>query len=136
MEPRTSDWGIFRRTIQEWLDSYRAPNDINQLERDLVQAFHNAANAAMPRKVTGNYTYKDSWYYCPEVRKYKSRLNRVRKIYRRRPTENNREMLQAVSRDVHAKLNEIKTDKWLAWCVLEILRPQCILDQLMVTLSN
>ena len=55
---------------------------MDQLELDLNGAIHNAANKAMPLKARGNYTYKDSWYYCPEVRVLKTRLNRVRKLYR------------------------------------------------------
>ena len=69
------------------------------MESDLHNAIHAAADKAMPLRSTGNYTYKDSWHYCPEVRLLKTRLNRVRKLYRRRPNTENRELLQTVNID-------------------------------------
>ena len=89
---------------------------MDQLELDLNGAIHNAANKAMPLKTRGNYTYKDSWYYCPEVRVLKTRLNRVRKLYRRRPNTENRELLQTVNTDVQQQLETIRNEKWIEWC--------------------
>ena len=77
-----ADWNIFQSELEKWANEYDPPQDMDQLELDLNGAIHNAANKAMPLKARGNYTYKDSWYYCPEVRVLKTRLNRVRKLYR------------------------------------------------------
>ena len=62
------------------------------------------------------YTYKDSWYYTPEVRLLKTRLNRVRKNFRKRQTEINRLTLQNVVRDVTERLAQIRENKWYEWC--------------------
>ncbi|XP_068204678.1 uncharacterized protein [Palaemon carinicauda] len=79
-----ADWVCFRLAIEEWVVSYIPPEDIDQLEKDLVDAFHNAANRVMPLKATGgNYTYKDSWYYCPEIRRLKTRLNSHKNIQKK-----------------------------------------------------
>ena len=70
----------------------------------------------MPRKQNRNYTFTDSWYYNQEVRFLKSRLNRVRKIFRNTRTDINRLTLQEVSRDVNNRLAEIRQDTWYNWC--------------------
>ncbi|XP_068233494.1 uncharacterized protein [Palaemon carinicauda] len=75
------DWIYFKQAIEEWAVSYNPPEDIDQLEKDLVDAFHNTGDKAMPLKAArGNHTYKDSWYYCPEARRLKIRLNRVKNL--------------------------------------------------------
>ena len=63
-----------------------------------------------------NKHFKDAWYYSPEVKKIKNRLNRVRKLYRRNPTQPLRELLSEVVRDTNIQLKEIRTSKWLEWC--------------------
>ena len=73
-----ADWNIFQSELEKWANEYDPPQDMDQLELDLNGATHNAAVKAMPLKTSGNYTYKDSWYYCPKVKVLKTRLNRVR----------------------------------------------------------
>ena len=70
----------------------------------------------MPLKRLGVYTYKDSWYYCPEARELKTRLNRLRKRFWRRPNPETLEMQQVVKADVNHRLSQIRTEKWLEWC--------------------
>ena len=111
-----ADWGTFQKELEKWARDYDPPDDIDQLEADLQDTIHAAANKAMPLKSTGNYTYKDSWYYCAEVRTLKTRLNRVRKLYRRRPNAENRELLQTVNIDVQQQLESIRNEKWMEWC--------------------
>ena len=111
-----ADWSVFRNTIEQWAESYEPPDDIDLFESDLIKAFHTAANKAMPIKQRKQYTFSDSWYYCPEVRNLKTRLNRVRKIFRKRPTDTNRIMLQEVSRDTNERLTHIKQETWYDWC--------------------
>ncbi|XP_066943290.1 uncharacterized protein [Macrobrachium rosenbergii] len=120
-----ANWVIFRLALEEWAAQYTPPEDIDQLEKDLVDAIHNAANKAMPIKTAQrNYSYKDSWYYCQEVRQLKTLLNRVTKIYRRRATAENRELLQTVKNDVHQRLQEIRIEKWLEWTKSNNLSPE------------
>ena len=111
-----ADWEIFKNYMEGWVENYDIPNNIDDFEGDLVRAFHAAADQAMPLRQTNRYTFKDSWYYNSEVRDLKTRLNRVRKIYRKRPTDDNRETLQEVARDVTERLNQIKLERWYEWC--------------------
>ena len=74
-----ANWVTFQRELEAWGAHYNPPDDIDLLEADLQEAMHRAANCSMPLRRPGKYTYKDSWYYCPEVRELKTRLNRVRK---------------------------------------------------------
>ena len=112
----TADWDSFRGHLETWKSNYEPPEDTDRLEDDLVKALHQAANASMTKKVPGNYTFKDSWYYCPEVRALKTRLNRTRKLFRRRRTEENLELLQVVAGHVNEELSKIRRNKWLEWC--------------------
>ena len=112
-----ADWKIFQNTIKHWAQTYTPPQNINTFEKELVKAFHTAADAAMPlKKQHQNYTYKDSWYYTEEVRLLKTRLNRVRKVFRKRRTEDNRITLQEVAKDVANRLQQIREEKWYEWC--------------------
>ena len=111
-----ADWSIFSNYIENWIENYQPPNDIDIFEQDIIKLFHEAADRAMPIKQPGRGNFKDSWYYCPEVRRLKTRLNRVRKIYRKRPTDINRTVLQEVAGDVTDRLTRIKQEAWFTWC--------------------
>ena len=79
-----ANWEIYQKTIEEWEAQYEPPNDIHQLEKDFAEAIHEAANKSMPKTKQGNHTFKDSWYFCPEVRRIKTCLSRVRKLYKKK----------------------------------------------------
>ena len=111
-----ADWNIFHREMQLWAENYNIPDNIDLFEQELIKAIHAAADKAMPIKAQGNFIHKDSWYYCQEVRELKTRLNRVRKLYRKRPTIENRELLTTVNADTQERLSEIRTEKWMEWC--------------------
>ena len=111
-----ADWNVFQRELQQWAENYIMPDDINRLEQDIVSAIHAAADKSMPKKSTGQYNFKDSWYYNQEVRMLKTRLNRVRKLYRRRPTPENQELLVTVNNDTQQKLSNIRAKTWMEWC--------------------
>ena len=68
-----ADWSIFQSELEKWAFEYDPSQNIDQMKSDLHNAIHAAADKAMPLRSTGNYTYKDSWYYCPEVRLLKTR---------------------------------------------------------------
>ena len=111
-----ADWNKFQQSLTLWFSNYAPPQNINQLEADITAAFHAAADASMPKTKGAKQHYKDSWYYSSEVKALKNRINRARKLYRKRPCLENRELLQLISRDVHQALATIKTNKWLEWC--------------------
>ena len=111
-----ANWQAFQNSIQNWVETYTPADDINTFESDLIKALHTAADVSMPNKQHKNFTFTDSWYYNQEVRHLKSRLNRVRKVFRKRRTEDNRLTLQEVSRDVNTRLAQIRQDTWYDWC--------------------
>ena len=95
---------------------YRPAEDINQLEKDFVEALQNAADASIPIVVPTSHQHKDNWYYCPEIKELNARINRVRKIFRRNRTEENYELLKEVAIHLSAEMDAICHDKWLEWC--------------------
>ena len=109
------DWPKFKHAIDEWLTTFQLANDINQLEKDLVEALQNAADASILVVVPTSHQHKDNWYYCPGIKELKARMNRVRKIFRRNPTEENYELLKEVAVHVSAKMDAVCHDKWLEW---------------------
>ena len=112
-----ADWNKFQQSLANWHASYTPPpNNINALTADLVAAFTKAADDSMPKTKPAKRNYNDSWYYCQEVKEAKQRVNRTRKLYRKRPTEANRTMLREVVKDTHKTISAIKTNKWLEWC--------------------
>ena len=111
-----ADWNIFQRELQLWAENYVIPDNIDIFEEQLTAAIHAAADKAMPKKSISRHNFKDSWYYCEEVRMLKTRLNRVRRLYRKRPTPENLELLITVNGDTQEKLSNIRTEKWMEWC--------------------
>ena len=75
-----ADWHIFKTEIEQWAANYAIPNNINHFEQQLIGAFHKAADKAMPKKSTGNHTFKDSWYYCQEVKRAKNQTQQSQKV--------------------------------------------------------
>ena len=111
-----ANWSKFRQYLERWVQNYTPPDDVDILEADIVQAFHKACEASMPKTKHHKHHFKDAWYYSPEVKKLKNRLNRVRKLFRKHPSDTNHGLLTTVARDVHIQLAEIRTTKWLEWC--------------------
>ena len=111
-----ADWPKFKHSINEWIVTYRPAEDIDQLEKDFVEALQNAADASIPIVVPTSHQHKDNWYYCPEIKELNARMNRVRKIFRRNRTEENYELLKEVATHVSAEMDAIRHDKWLEWC--------------------
>ena len=77
-----ADWPKFKRSVNEWIATYRLAEGIDQLENDFVEAVQNAADASIPIVVPTSHQHKDNWYYCPEIKELNARMKRVRKIFR------------------------------------------------------
>ena len=92
-----ADWPKFKHAVDEWLMMYQPASDIDQLEKDLVEALQNAADASIPAVAPTSHQHKDKWYYCPEIKELKAQMNRVRIIFKRNPTEENDELLKEVA---------------------------------------
>ena len=111
-----ANWPQFQNHLSQWHSTYTPPLDADLLWRDLKKAFHEAANASVPLTRAAKSNYADAWYYCSRVKELKHRLNRVRKIHKKRPTTENKNQLREVSQSVHKEIQKIRTAKWLEWC--------------------
>lgn len=110
------NWPTFQQELDTWSETYITPDDINEAEKNLVQAFHAALNKACPVSSQSNRHYKDHWFYDDEVKELYARVNSARKRFRRQRTEDNKELLQAAVRSSDRRLKEIRREKWLEWC--------------------
>ncbi|KAG0721585.1 hypothetical protein GWK47_046198 [Chionoecetes opilio] len=98
-----ADWALFQATLAQWWATYEPPEDLDQCESELTLAIERAAEAAIPRKVpvAGRRYNQNWWFYNQEVREQNQMVNIHRKLYSRRPTPNNLELLREVVR--HAR---------------------------------
>ncbi|KAK8390652.1 hypothetical protein O3P69_010393 [Scylla paramamosain] len=110
------NWPTFQQDLDTWSETYITPDDINEAEKNLVQAFHAALDKACPVSSHSNRHYKDHWFYDDEVKELYARVNSARKRFRRQRTEDNKELLQAAVRSSDRRLKEIRREKWLEWC--------------------
>ncbi|KAK8373769.1 hypothetical protein O3P69_011698 [Scylla paramamosain] len=110
------NWPTFQQELDTWSETYITPDDINEAEKNLVQAFHAALDKACPVSSHSNRHYKDNWFYDDEVKELYARVNSARKRFRRQRTEDNKELLQAAVRSSDRRLKEIRREKWLEWC--------------------
>ena len=81
-----------------------------------MEALHNIADASIPTVVLTSHQHKDNWYHCLEITELCARMNRVRKIFRRNPTEKNYRLLQEVVNYGNTETITIHHNKWLECC--------------------
>ena len=115
-----ADWGLFKKHLAKWREKSQpagaAPADETTLHHQLVEAFHLAAEEAIPKTKPTSRQYNDYWYYCPRVKELNHRVNMARRNYRRHPTATNRHLLQVIVKDTREEKEEIKNVSWLKWC--------------------
>ena len=111
-----ADWGIFKQALSSWYQQYTPPNNIDQLETDLKNAFHEACDKSMPLFKTPKQNYKDAWYYCDRVKNSKAGLIELAKYAGKNPSVQNREQLQEIARHVQQEFQSIRQNKWMEWC--------------------
>ena len=112
---KKAKWSVFQKKMEEWASTYEISQDINKIEKDLVQAIHKAADAAIPMTKPPKQQYKDRWYYNEEVKQIKNEVNKARKQFRRNSTDENRATLREKCNSADTKLKEIKNNKLLEW---------------------
>lgn len=115
---KRADWKAFEEHLQNWFAAYHPDHDnsLNQAERDLVEAFHEAARQCCPLLKQQNRHFKDHWYYDERVKEQYHRVNMTRKFYRKHPVESNRELLQAVITITSRVIKSVMQEKWKEWC--------------------
>ena len=113
---RKANWAAFQAALDQWWATYAPPEDLDQRERDLTAAIERAAEAAIPRTVPGRHFRQNWWFYNQEVREQNHLVNIHRKLYRRRPTPTNLELLLEVVRHARRVTWRVREAKWLEWC--------------------
>ncbi|KAK8387589.1 hypothetical protein O3P69_018252 [Scylla paramamosain] len=113
---KKADWPRFREEILHHLAQTESGLTADDLEHRLVDAFHHAANKAIPKTKKPTHNYKDRWYYDQRVKEYNHRINQARKLNRTHNTETTRGLLRAAIRTAREGKKAIKTEKWLEWC--------------------
>ena len=113
---KRADWGIFKRTMEDWWASYVPSEDLDQLEDDLTQAVTRAADTAIPKSSPNHHHRRDWWFRTERVIELRSRVRAVRKLYSRCPSPSNRRLLAEVVADCRRGSREAKEIKWLEWC--------------------
>ena len=115
---KKADWSKFKQAMDDWLQTYVPAEQADQLESDIVRALQHAADVSMPIVGNSKQHHKDHWYYCAEVKELNARINRVRKLFRKRRTDENYALLREVANHVCERSKEICHDKWLEWCAM------------------
>lgn len=113
---KKADWPLFRRALQNYLQSTEQSYTLDEMEQRLVDAFHQAADTAIPQTRRPKQTYKDSWYYDSRVKEYNHRINQARKLNRKHNTQTTRDLLRATIRTAREGTKKIRIEKWLEWC--------------------
>ncbi|KAK8397507.1 hypothetical protein O3P69_004335 [Scylla paramamosain] len=90
--------------------------NVNDRERRLVDAFHRAANTAIPKTKKPQRNYKDHWYYDQRVKEYHHQVNQARKLNRAHHTQATRDLLRAAIRTAREGTKKIRSEKWIEWC--------------------
>ncbi|XP_050714974.1 uncharacterized protein LOC126997803 [Eriocheir sinensis] len=113
---KKADWVKFRDALSHWWGTYEPADDLDHRERDFTAAVERAAEAAIPRKAPGYRYRRDWWFFNEKVREQNHLVNIHRKLYRRRPTLTNLELLREVVQHARCVTWRVKEAKWLKWC--------------------
>ncbi|ROT84526.1 pol [Penaeus vannamei] len=60
--------------MEEWAETHVPAHDLEDQEKEIVAALHQAANQAIPKVGTSVFTHKNGWFYNDRVRELKHRL--------------------------------------------------------------
>ncbi|XP_069992820.1 uncharacterized protein [Penaeus vannamei] len=110
-----ANWHLYTQSMETWACSFDPPNNIDQLESEIVQAIHIAANQTIPL-TTPTTHHRNHWFYDERVKELRRRLLILRKTLHKHPSP---ELLQTYREAIpliREKIQEIKTNKWLEWC--------------------
>ncbi|KAK8372191.1 hypothetical protein O3P69_017822 [Scylla paramamosain] len=107
---------VFREELLHHLTQVDPGLNVNDRERRLVDAFHRAANTAIPKTKKPQRNYKDHWYYDQRVKEYHHRVNQARKLNRAHHTQATRDLLRAAIRTAREGTKKIRSEKWIEWC--------------------
>ncbi|KAK3851820.1 hypothetical protein Pcinc_041558, partial [Petrolisthes cinctipes] len=107
---------MFCQSLERHLNETQPPVDLDQHEEALTNAFHLAADEAIPKTKPHKKLRKDHWFYDQRVRILNNRINAARRLNRRHPTDNSRTLLRKVVQSTRREKKNIQEQKWIEWC--------------------
>ncbi|XP_076069251.1 uncharacterized protein LOC143041313 [Oratosquilla oratoria] len=113
---RRADWKKFQAALDDWWKACDPPEDLDQRETEFTTAIERAAEAAIPRRHPGHRWRRNWWFYNEEVREQNHLVNIHRKLYRKRPTSTNLQLLKEVVTHARQVSSRVREAKWLEWC--------------------
>jgi len=113
---RRADWHEFSYLMEEWAETHVPAHDLEDQEKEIVAALHQAANQAIPKVGTSVFTHKNGWFYNDRVRELKHRLIVLKKKLKQHFSPSLLETYQAAHRLICKEIQEIRTNSWLKWC--------------------
>ena len=115
-DTKRANWPLFQQELQKLLSNPPESQTLEEREARLVDAIHQAADAAIPKTKPSPKHYKDAWYYNSAVKEYNHRINQARKLNRRHQTSTARKLLKAAIQIAKDASKKIQIEKWLKWC--------------------
>ncbi|ROT69722.1 pol [Penaeus vannamei] len=113
---RRADWHEFSYLMEEWAETHVPAHDLEDQEKEIVAALHQAANQAIPKVGTSVFTHKNGWFYNDRVRELKHRLIVLKKKLKQHFSPSLLETFRAAHRLICKEIQEIRTNSWLEWC--------------------
>ena len=112
---RKANWNSFQSYFAEFAPTYTAPQDLNQHNKDITDAFQTAAKRSIP-STKPTIPRKEAWYYSLEIKAAKNMVNQHVRLFRNHPTPGNRTLLREVLNHAREVAATERSAKWLQWC--------------------
>ena len=113
---KKADWPRFTASLAASLQMLQPPQDLDRHEAAICEVLRKAAEESIPVSSRPRKTYRDHWFRDESIVEMNARLNATRKLYKRRPTPENKTLLKAVVDHTSRIKAEVREKKWLEWC--------------------
>lgn len=105
---KKANWKLFQENMENWANNYTPSDNLEQIESDVVNGLHEAANHGIPQ-ITSKFTsHTNFWYYNSRVKELKHRLLILRKKIKN-PTQEILKSYRDACKLIRTEIQEIKT---------------------------
>ncbi len=109
-----ADWKSFQRHLEEWYHEFEAPEDLDEMEKEITEAINIAADLTIPLSKPP-IDRNEHWFYGPRVQEMKRRVNQHVRIHQQQRSDNSKARLREVEKHAQQVTHEARVEKWLAW---------------------
>jgi len=113
---RLADWANFHDVSEATFVEVPAPDLLDDREAFVADSIIQAANVSIPLAKPHSKSHRDHWIYSSRLKEINHRVNAARRAYRRRPSAETRQYLQAVVRHATITKSGLREAGWLEWC--------------------